>query len=214
LIPVTFRATAENKIQQSAAAAGNPAADCIRKTQIHKEVEMKRFQEFLYGLHPYMLSSVASVLTVAQIALAFFLNRDASEAVQWVGWICLWTAGLFGVIPTITFRRKGGVPRGESYIATTKLVDTGIYAIVRHPQGGTSWLLINLGVMLIAYHWTSVVLGLVSISLVYADTFKTDQSCIEKFGEEYRQYIQRVPRVNFIFGIIRLVLSSKKSFGK
>jgi protein-S-isoprenylcysteine O-methyltransferase Ste14 len=166
---------------------------------------MKRFQEFLYSLHPFLLSSIAGVLTVAQIVLAFFFNQPGSEALEWVGWICLWTSAVFGVLPIITFRRKGGVAKGESYMKTTVLVDTGIYAIVRHPQGGTAWLLINLGVMLIAQHWTSVVLGLVSMSLVYADAFKTDQSCIEKFGDDYRRYMERVPRVNFVAGIMRLL---------
>ena len=166
---------------------------------------MKRFQKFLYSLHPLLLSSIASVLTVAQIALAFFLHGYASEALKWVGWICVWVSGIFGILPIITFRTKGGVSRGESYMKTTVLVDTGIYAIVRHPQGGTAWLLINLGVMLIAGHWTSAVLGLVSMGLVYADIFKTEQYLIEKFGDAYKRYMGRVPRVNFAAGIIRLV---------
>jgi len=166
---------------------------------------MKRFQEFLYGLHPFLLSSIAGVLTVAQIVLAFFLHRPGSETLEWAGWICLWTSAIFGWLPIIAFRRKGGVSRGKSYIQTTVLVDTGIYAIVRHPQDGTAWLLINLGVMLIAQHWAGVVLGLVSMGLVYLDTFKADQYCIEKFGDAYQRYIERVPRVNFVAGIIRLV---------
>ncbi len=148
---------------------------------------------------------------MAQIALAFFLRRPGPEALEWAGWICLWTSAIFGMLPIITFRRKGGVPRGESYIKTTVLVDTSIYAIVRHPQGGTAWLLINLGVMLIAQHWTSVVLGLVSMGLVYADTFKADQYCIEKFGDAYKRYMERVPRVNFVVGIIRLVRRRKST---
>jgi len=167
---------------------------------------MKRFQEFLYNLHPFLLSSIASVLTVAQIVLAFFLRRPGSEALEWAGWICLWTSAIFGMLPIITFRRKGGVAKGESYMKTTVLVDTGVYAIVRHPQGSTAWLLINLGVMLIAWHWTSVVLGLVSMVLVYADTFKADQYCIEKFGDEYKRYMERVPRVNFVTGIVQFIL--------
>ena len=171
------------------------------------EFKMIPLTKFFYNLHPYILSSIASVLTVAQIALAFFLYNHDSEALQWVGWICLWTAGIFGILPIITFRRKGGVPEGESYTKTTVLVDTGIYAIVRHPQNGTAWLLINLGVLLIARHWTSFFLGLSSMVLVYADTYKADQYCIEKFGDAYNRYVERVPRVNFAAGIIRLVQS-------
>jgi len=172
---------------------------------------MKRFEEFLYSLHPFLLSSMAGVLTVAQIVLAFFLYWPGPIAIKWAGWICLWASGIFGMLPVITFRRKGGVPKGESYMKTTVLVDTGIYAIVRHPQGGTAWLLINLGVMLIAQHWSSVILGLVSMVLVYADTFKTDQYCIEKFGDDYKRYVQRVPRVNFLAGVARLLRRGRRN---
>ena len=166
---------------------------------------MKSFREFVYNLHPYALCCISAPLTVAQIVLAFFFNQPGSEALEWAGWICLWTSAIFGVLPIITFRRTGGVPKGESYIKTTVLVDTGIYAIVRHPQGGTAWLLINLGLMLVACHWTSVVLGLASAGLAYVDSFKADQYCIEKFGDAYERYIERVPRLNFLAGIVRLI---------
>jgi len=166
---------------------------------------MKRFQEFLYNLPPFLLASIAGVLTVAQIVLAFILRRPGPEALEWVGWICLWMSAIFGWLPIITFRRKGGVPQGQSYTKTTVLVDSGIYAIVRHPQGGTAWLLINLSVMLIVPHWSIITLGIPSMVLAYLDTLKADQRCIEKFGDAYRRYMERVPRVNFVAGIIRLV---------
>jgi protein-S-isoprenylcysteine O-methyltransferase Ste14 len=169
---------------------------------------MRPFKKLFFNLHPYFLSSVASVLTITQIVLAFFLRQHGFEELDWVGWICLWISGIFGILPIITFRKRGGVPKDESYTKTTILVDTGIYAIVRHPQNGTAWLLINLGVMLIARHWTSVVLGLASMGLVYADTFKADQYCIRKFGDAYKRYMERVPRVNFVTGIIRLSRSN------
>jgi protein-S-isoprenylcysteine O-methyltransferase Ste14 len=176
-----------------------------------KEAEMKRLQESLYNLNPWLLSSIASVLTVAQIVLAFFLRGPRATAVEWAGWICWWTGVIFAVLPIITFRRKGGVAKGQSYMKTTVLVDTGIYAIARHPQGGTAWLLFNLAAMLIAQHWSSVVLGLVSMGLAYVDTFKSDQYCIDKFGDAYRQYMQRVPRVNFVLGLIRLAWHKAKA---
>jgi len=173
--------------------------------------EVKRLQEFVYDLNPWVLCSISTVLTVAEIVLAFFLRRPGPEVLKWAGWVCLWTSAIFGWLPIITFRRRGGVAKGESYMKTTVLVDTGIYAIVRHPQGGTAWLLINLGVMLIAQHWTSVVLGLASMGLVYPDAFKADQSCSEKFGDEYERCMERVPRVNFVAGIIRLARRGKSS---
>jgi protein-S-isoprenylcysteine O-methyltransferase Ste14 len=175
------------------------------RSNMNGEIEMKTPRNVLYGLNPFLLSSIASALTAAQVVLAVFLHGSAPAAFRWAGWICLWTSGVFGILPIIAFRRRGGVPKGKSYMKTTVLVDTGIYAIVRHPQGGTAWLLLNLGIMLIAWHWSSVVLGLASMGLAYADTFKADQYCIEKFGTAYRRYMERVPRTNFVSGIVRLV---------
>jgi protein-S-isoprenylcysteine O-methyltransferase Ste14 len=170
---------------------------------VKRRAKVERFREYLRGLHPYLLGSIAGVLTVAQILLAVILPGPRSEALEWVGWICLWTSAVFGMLPIATLRSKGGVPKGKSYVRTSKLVESGIYAVVRHPQNGTAFLLINLGLMCIAQHWSSTVLGLASMVLAYVDTFKADQGCIDKFGDPYRQYMQRVPRVNFLLGLAR-----------
>jgi len=174
---------------------------------------MKYFKKYFYSLPPFLLSSIASVLTIVQIILTFFLRGSSSSARENAGWICLWISGLFGTLPILTFRRKGSVPKGESYIKTTKLVDTGIYALVRHPQVGTAWLLINLGLILITWHWTGTILGLFSMLIVYADTFKSDKYLIEKFGADYEAYIKKVPRMNFIIGFFRLLLKSRSKNG-
>jgi len=174
---------------------------------------MERFQKFMHSLHPYLLSSIASVLTVAQIILAFFFFGGSSDALNLAGWICLWISGIFGILPIIIFRSIGGVPKGKNYTQTTKLVDTGLYAVVRHPQVATTWLLISLGIIMVTGHWTSAALGLPSMVLAYLDTYKLDQELIEKFGDDYHRYIKRVPRINFILGIIRLVLHRFKRTG-
>jgi protein-S-isoprenylcysteine O-methyltransferase Ste14 len=170
---------------------------------------MRHFQEFVYGLQPYFLASLAGALTVVQIILAFLLYQPGLEILQWAGWICLWTAGLFGVLPIITLRQKGGVPKGKSYVHTTVLVDSDIYTIVRHPQGGVAGLLINLGVILITRHWLVIALGVVALALTYIDTFKEDRYYIDKFGDDYLRYVQRVPRVNLVAGVIRLLRRGK-----
>ena len=167
---------------------------------------MKRAQEYLYGLHPFLLASIAGVLTLVQIALAFSARGLGNETLEWIGWILWWTSAVFGWLPISTLRQKGGVPKGKSYVHTTALVETGIYAIVRHPQMGTAWFLMSTGLMLITQHWASVALGIPAMALVYLDLLKADQRLIEKFGDAYRRYMERVPRVNFVAGIVRLIL--------
>lgn len=166
---------------------------------------MKRFQEFLYNLHPYALCCISGPLTVAQIVLAFVIQQPRNDALQWAGWILWWASAIFGWLPIFTFLRKGGVPKGKSFVHTTRLVETGIYAIVRHPQMGAAWLLMCVALMFITQHWISVALGVPAMALAYLDVLKADQECIEKFGDAYRRYMERVPRVNFVAGIVRLI---------
>jgi protein-S-isoprenylcysteine O-methyltransferase Ste14 len=165
----------------------------------------KTIQCIVVKIPPYSLVASATVLTVMQFVLAFFYHGADSALWEWLGWVCLWSAGIFGVVPILVFRKYGGVKQGNSYICTTRLVTHGIYALVRHPQNGTSWMLINLGLMLIVRHWSNYLTGGLSILLAYLDTHQADQRCIEKFGNDYRDYMTQVPRVNFLLGLILLI---------
>ena len=69
---------------------------------------MKRFQEYLYRLHPYLLSCIAGTLTVAQIVLVFFLRGPGIEVLEWAGWICLWTSS-----NTYSYSSPGGSDRNK-----------------------------------------------------------------------------------------------------
>jgi len=148
------------------------------------------------------LVGAGTVLTLLQFIFVFIARSASNPVWEWAGWICLWSAGIFGILPIISFRKHGRVHKGKSYIHTTRLVKNGLYALVRHPQNGTAWILINFGLMLIARHWSSFVTGGLSILLAYLDTYKADERCIEKFGNAYRDYLAKVPRVNFLYGIL------------
>ena len=152
---------------------------------------------------------LAVILTLAsggQIVLAFlFYNEDANTAIINLGWVILWVSAIFGWLPIFTFKRLGGVPKGKAYLHTTILVDRGVYAIVRHPQY-LAGILIGLSLPLITQHWLVAVLGIIVIVINYVDTFNEEVSNIVKFGDEYREYMQRVPRLNFLLGIVRLLL--------
>jgi protein-S-isoprenylcysteine O-methyltransferase Ste14 len=152
---------------------------------------------------------LASILLIGQYILAFFVFKlPGLKVLQWVGWAVWVLSLLFGVAPIFILRREGGVRKGESYVKTTRLVDENLYAVVRHPQylGG---ILFNLALMLLAQHWLVLLLGALSAGLIWLDIQAADQEGIQKFGAKYRDYMERVPQVNFLLGILRLIKRRK-----
>ena len=150
-------------------------------------------------------STISSILFISQIIVGIYLLSYVSqiEVIAYIGAALYVLSGLvFGMLPVIEFRRKGRVKKGKSYIHTTKLVDTGIYSIVRHPQFVTFILWAFAG-MLLFQHWIIILLGFPIIPLTYIDLIRADRSSIEKFGEDYKAYMKKVPRANFLLGIIR-----------
>lgn len=147
----------------------------------------------------------ASILIVAQYILAFFvLKMPGLKPLQWLGWAIWGLSLVFGFGPIFILRRYGGVADGKSYVHTSKLVDRSLYAIVRHPQY-LAGMLFNLALMLLAQHWLIYLLGMISMGLLYIEIRAADQEGLEKFGDEYRLYMQRVPRMNFVLGAARLI---------
>jgi protein-S-isoprenylcysteine O-methyltransferase Ste14 len=48
------------------------------------------------------------------------------------------------------------------------------------------------------------------MACVYLISRQEDQRLIEKFGDDYKRYMQSVPRMNFLVGVIRLVRRRKR----
>jgi protein-S-isoprenylcysteine O-methyltransferase Ste14 len=148
---------------------------------------------------------LASTLFLSQIIVGIYLLSGVSqiEILAYAGVGLYVVSGLvFGGLPVMEFRKKGGVRKGDSYIHTTELVDTGIYSIVRHPQYVTFMLWAIAGILLFQ-HWLVVLLGIPIIPLTYIDLVKADEDALEKFGDAYKAYMKQVPRANFLVGIIR-----------
>jgi protein-S-isoprenylcysteine O-methyltransferase Ste14 len=150
-----------------------------------------------------VLSIILTVFMLGQVVFAILLyNRSGSDPVRNIGWGLLWVSAVLGWLPILTFRRKGMVKKGKSYMYTTKLVDSGIYSVVRHPQY-LAGIVICVSIMLIAQNWQAVVCGAAAASLFYITTYDADKDCVSKFGEEYEEYMTRVPRINIITGLLR-----------
>jgi protein-S-isoprenylcysteine O-methyltransferase Ste14 len=172
-----------------------------------RRLKMKKLKKFISSsAWPLWI-----VFIVAQVILSFFLyNQAGLQTLRHGGWITSAVSVVFGFMPILTFRRKGRVSKGKSYVDTTVLVDNGIYAVVRHPQY-LSFILLSLALLLLAQHWLITCIGIVAMALVYIGILPdADQDGIKRFGDDYKRYMQRVPRVNFVTGIIRLVRRSER----
>ena len=153
----------------------------------------------------YLLMYVYSPLMVLPIILVFiFYNFLGLDLLVYSGWIVMAVGVIIVFAAGHEFQVKGGIPEGKHLVHTTRLVDTGIYAVVRHPQY-LSFILIVFGFVLISQHWLSIISGVIGSILFYMDVKNEEQSNSEKFGDEYRQYMQRVPRMNVLAGVVRLL---------
>ena len=139
------------------------------------------------------------------LVLTGVIETSSYPALFVVGWV-VWAAGMVLVMaPIVLFPRRGDVPKGKSFVNTTRLVDTGIYAVVRHPQYLGGLLSIFVTTLLWYPHWLLAVLGAIGAAVMYLSAREEDERLIEQFGDDYVAYMKRVPRMNMVLGVIRLV---------
>lgn len=161
--------------------------------------------------NPVLITSIVWILTAGgQLAAAWVLYDPTGNSARInLGWLIIFISGIFGWLPIFTFRSRGKV-EGRSYINTTALVDSGVYSIVRHPQY-LAGLLITIGATLITWHWLVLLLGLASIGMYWWSSVVEEEKNLEKFGDAYRDYQERVPRFNFVWGLIRKLVNSRST---
>ena len=139
------------------------------------------------------------------LILTGVIKVESYPACLVIGWV-VWAFGMILVMaPIVMFPRRGGVPKGKSFVHTTRLVDTGIYSIVRHPQYTGGIYAIFLTTFLWYPHWLFGVLGVIGTAVVYVSCREEDKRLIERFGEDYAVYMKKVPGMNIFSGLFRLL---------
>lgn len=154
----------------------------------------------------FFLTVIMGGLFIGQIALCIVAFNNAHlDMIMYLGWVVLLIAFLLGGSARRTFEAKGGAEGQESWLETQNLVDSGVYAAIRHPIY-LCFMLIIVSFMMIAQHWLSVFLGIPLLAFLYFGTMKAEERHnLKKFGEAYRDYMKRVPRINIVLGIIQIM---------
>ncbi|MBN2034344.1 MAG: isoprenylcysteine carboxylmethyltransferase family protein [Deltaproteobacteria bacterium] len=95
-----------------------------------------------------------------------------------------------------------GNPEGGKLDATTVFLDSGIYRIVRQPMtfGLAIW---SIALILVFQSFLSLILGIVCVLCFWLSAIKEGEHNISKFGEAYRQYMQKVPMWNVLNGLLK-----------
>ncbi|MBA7710534.1 hypothetical protein ES703_119477 [subsurface metagenome] len=144
----------------------------------------------------FLTASILSVLAFPWNPLIIFkvLEPNNIKVLWYVGWI-FWVVGMVFVI----------LPYYYIYYRKVRvLVDSGIYAVVRHPLY-LGWILsIFVATIFLYQHWLFVIIGIPGIASVYLISRQEEHFNIERFGDDYKRYMQRVPRMNLLVGVIRL----------
>ena len=156
----------------------------------------------------WIASWLATGLVIGQIVLLIVLGGGEIRWLRYAGFTLWVIAAVLAWVPVFQFRRHGGVAPGNSYVKTTRLVDTGLYAVVRHPQF-LAWPLMAIAVALVSQHLVVIAMGAVAFVLACVDFRAVDARNVAKFGEEYRQYQERVPGWNVVAGLWRWMRRSR-----
>lgn len=141
-----------------------------------------------------LMGAVGVSLFLNIIAINFFSHPTVKE-LTFAGWIMLGIGALLYVLSVILLRRKG----------VNSIVSSGIYGVIRHPM--------YLGVMAIFFshiffgqNWTVAASAIVAFCCCYLTVLSDEQRNIEKFGDDYKHYMRKVPRMNIMIGVVRLLL--------
>jgi protein-S-isoprenylcysteine O-methyltransferase Ste14 len=141
------------------------------------EQEMKRVRE------KEKLVNVLSVIMFASLVYSVFLPLKLSTIWFYVGIpVCL--VGLVMILVAVV------------NFATTpvdKPVTKGVFRFSRNPMYFFSFL-IYIGVSVACASWLFLLLTVALIVLIHVSVVSEERWCVEKYGDDYRKYMNRTPR--------------------
>jgi len=140
------------------------------------------------------------------ISTVFLYNSANLAILLYAGWIIM-AFGIIFLLWSSRSRKKGHV---EEDITREALVESGMYAFVRHPEF-LGHILIIFALIIISQHRIGLIIGAILIVLLCLAMIEEEKRNIEKFGDAYGDYMKRVPRINLIAGIIKQMHSKREN---
>ena len=146
----------------------------------------------------YAGCSISICLTLLIFGLFGWYQKAISQVLQVIGSVLICMTIALALITFVTFRSKGKPKRGIE--ETTVLIEGTIFGVIRHPLylGFTLW---GIGQILAIQSIISVVLGIIAVFCSWMAAKKEDEFNLKKFGDSYKEYMQKVPMWNVMKGL-------------
>ncbi len=158
--------------------------------------------ETVSELRSSVIGPFAGLVAIVTIAASAVLGPGEVRFLRVVGAAVGLVALFFAFVPILLLHRLGRPIEGMGYMHTRTVVDSGLFSVVRHPQY-LGYILFMLTFSLFAQRPLVTALAGLSIGLLYVNTLLEERECTRKLGQEYRSYLERVPRFNLAAGLWR-----------
>ena len=126
---------------------------------------------------------ISMVVTLLLIAYSIFLPLKLGTAWFYAG-LTVYLVGLAMLLTSIV--NISTTPLGQ-------LFTKGLYHFSRHPMY-IALLIINVGVSIASASWIFLLLSVVIIVLYTSQVVAEERGCLETYGDEYQEYMNRTPR--------------------
>ena len=158
--------------------------------------------KYQYPKAAHRMGWLAFIITAAVFIAFRFVARGGNRPAVIAGAIILLASLVFIFPPFYLLRKYGKAESGRPYYETTVLVQSGLYKYLRHPQY-LGYMMLNIGFSLLSQHIIIVTMSALAIICLYLQTVEEEKYCLRYLGDSYIQYMKRVPRFNFLTGILR-----------
>ena len=147
------------------------------------------------------METTGYIVNGLSIAVLFYLlfaldSPDILRPLAVAGWILLVCGMGLMVLSIVALVRNQGAG----------LIEHGVYGIVRHPMY-LGAMACYLSFFFFRPHWLVLLVSTVNIAVVYGFMLQGERQNVAKFGDAYRRYMETVPRINLLAGILERMQS-------
>jgi protein-S-isoprenylcysteine O-methyltransferase Ste14 len=176
-----------------------------RKKKMGKE---NRLKEWITPL------TVGHFLLMLNIGLNIFIKSEVIYTrYEKIGIAFMVPALILWIIPVMTLRSYGNISSQGSFLATTELVDKGIYRLIRHPQY-LGFMILSIGMAFYFQLDMTIVISALTIIFLAFGIKEEEKLLVDQFGDEYQEYKKRVPSINVFLRLFRIVFNLPKYLKK